>query len=934
MRFAMIFEGIDRATKVMGKIMAAEKKASASAVAGSAKTAAAADKATRATERQASVLSRIGSVGRSAYNGVVAGANAAARATVALHQKTVALAKVGLGQVGAGAGKTFRGVALAAGIAVSAFGGAAIAAGSLVGVASQFEKFQTILETTEGSSAKAKAAMAWVSNFAAKTPYELDGVMDSFVQLRTRGLDPTNGLLQALGDTSAAMGVPLMQGVEAMADAVTGENERLKAFGITASKTGNKIAYTYTNAAGKQMTASVKATDRMAIQQKLMAIFSEKYGGSMEKLSATWDGMVSNLADIWSQFQLAIMNAGLFDWMKDKLKFVLDTVNQMAADGTLKLWAEDISTRIMAVLQAAWDFAKGTWEVMKTLGVYLKMASDYVGGWENLAMILAGMAFAPMLISTAAGIVQIAIGLSMLTTSIGGFMATGGLRLAFAFLRANLGVFGLMGAVAGKAVSGVVLLGRATLSMAAGALKGALALGRGLFTAIIGLPGAAVRAASAVKALALATVGLPGKILAMARAMLVMSAGGVKALPGIVAGLARSFLMMARAGLAAIPGLLMSAGRALVMFGASLMATPVGWFIAGVAVIAGAVYLIYRYWEPIKAFFAQLWEGVINAGQGVVDWLGSLDFSSYIPSISWDGILTVLDWASWILPVRWLDLIPGFSWSNIITSALDWLSFIPVPDFSGMFNFNWSDILPDWNWSNIIPDMPDFSSWFSAGKREVTAENLVALDNGAAMAKLAELDQAAGKIAPEVQKAINAATAYIANVSFYNQGAALMDTMAAGIRARAQVAVAEIARVAQMMRDHLPSSPAKVGPLSDIHRLKFGETIAGSIRAEPMVKAMRAAALATMGAAAITAPAVATAATGADAVRAQVASAAIQSSAGSGRGMTLEYKPTVTLPPGTPENLKADFAKMLDDHSRHIAKLMDEEDRRRARTKV
>lgn len=73
MRFAMIFEGVDRATKVMSKIMAAEKKTAKAAEAGAKAGAAASAGATRATERHASALSKIGSVARSAYRGVVAG---------------------------------------------------------------------------------------------------------------------------------------------------------------------------------------------------------------------------------------------------------------------------------------------------------------------------------------------------------------------------------------------------------------------------------------------------------------------------------------------------------------------------------------------------------------------------------------------------------------------------------------------------------------------------------------------------------------------------------------------------------------------------------------------------------------------------------------------------------------------------------------------
>ncbi len=275
--------------------------------------------------------------------------------------------------------------------------GAAAAAGYgfkkyFVDVAAEFERFETILTTTEGSAAKAQQSMDWISAFAAKTPYDLGTVTEAFVKMRAYGLDPTNGLLQTLGDTSAAMGKDVIQAVEAMADAVNGENERLKEFGIKAAKEGNQIVYTYTNAAGKQMRQVVDANNREMITSTLQAIFNEKYAGAMDKLSTTWGGMLSNIGDQWSRFALMVMEAGVFDFLKEQLGGALNQLNAWAADGTMKAWAESTGAAILS-------FGEGLVEVGKTVAAGVIVLKDFVGGWENLGIALGALAFAPLMIS-------------------------------------------------------------------------------------------------------------------------------------------------------------------------------------------------------------------------------------------------------------------------------------------------------------------------------------------------------------------------------------------------------------------------------------------------------------------------------------------------------------------------------------------------------
>jgi hypothetical protein len=305
-------------------------------------------------------------------------------------QALAGVASSGVGKAFGEVGAQFRSLATQAAIAGAGLG--YFFKKNFIDVASEFEKFKTILETTEGSAAGADKAMKWVSDFAAKTPFELAEVTEAFVKLRAYGLDPTNGLLQTLGDTGAAMGKPIMQAVEAIADAVTGENERLKEFGIKGSKKGGQITYEYTDKAGQQRTKTVDAENRKMIESTLSTIWNEKYGGAMDKLSGTWAGMVSNVKDQWARFANNTMNAGLFDWMKNKLGGLLSELDRMAANGELQAWAERTGKALVT-------FAENAWALGKAIVDTTAKIAAFVGGWENLGMIIVALKFAPLVIS-------------------------------------------------------------------------------------------------------------------------------------------------------------------------------------------------------------------------------------------------------------------------------------------------------------------------------------------------------------------------------------------------------------------------------------------------------------------------------------------------------------------------------------------------------
>lgn len=214
----------------------------------------------------------------------------------------------------------------------------------LVGItrtAAQFEKYEAVLTGLEGSQAKAKASMAWVTQFAATTPYEIDQVMEAFVRLRAYGIDPTDGTLRALGDTASTMGKDVMAAVEMLADAQSGEFERLKEFGIRARQQGDKVTFSWVEN-GKTMERSSKKTGS-EITRTLLGIFGPKNAGAMDRQSKTLGGIWSGLMDQITLFKVMVADAGLADFMRAELGGLMAAMQTPEGQAKAKALASEIS---------------------------------------------------------------------------------------------------------------------------------------------------------------------------------------------------------------------------------------------------------------------------------------------------------------------------------------------------------------------------------------------------------------------------------------------------------------------------------------------------------------------------------------------------------------------------------------------------------------
>lgn len=350
------------------------------------------------------------------------------RATRTLRTIRERFAMLNNGKVGAAMAQVARATDQAtAALKHYAAAGAVITAGAgfmikgIIDTASQFETFRAQLTTLEGSSEKARASMDWISDFAVKTPYELDEVTEAFVKLKSYGLDPMkDNLLLTMGNAAAGANKDLIQGVEAIADAVVGQNTRLKEFAsIDAKISGNKVIYNYTDSTGKQRRAMADKNNREQIRATLQTIWNEKYAGAMDKLSQTWAGKISNISDAWGAFKRMIADARVFDYLKEKLGGLLDKIDAMKNNGSLQKLAETISKNLVTAFEKAWEFGTKLYDKFNEI-------NDYLGGFGNTMLVVAAILSLPLVaafVNVAWAVGSLAVALIGALPAIWGFTA-------------------------------------------------------------------------------------------------------------------------------------------------------------------------------------------------------------------------------------------------------------------------------------------------------------------------------------------------------------------------------------------------------------------------------------------------------------------------------------------------------------------------------
>ena len=187
----------------------------------------------------------------------------------------------------------------AAGAAALAFASSGVL-GGMIKQYTAFEKYNTVLATYLGSQGKANAEMKRLQQLANALPQDLNDITQAFVLFTSRGIDTSSKSLKAFSNIANANGKSLTQLGEAVADALTGEFERMKEFGIKVSKENGKFVADVGN--GNKIVA--ESAKQLMDQLRALGEEGGKYGKAAENNANT-------LAQSFSNLQGAIMETSV-----------------------------------------------------------------------------------------------------------------------------------------------------------------------------------------------------------------------------------------------------------------------------------------------------------------------------------------------------------------------------------------------------------------------------------------------------------------------------------------------------------------------------------------------------------------------------------------------------------------------------------------------
>lgn len=320
-------------------------------------------------------------------------------------------------------------------------------------------KFDSTMEQSEiafGSMMKdvegGKRLLDDLWSLAATTPFEFPELQEGAKKLLAFGFAAQDivPILTTIGDTASAMGMSGAEGIGRITKALGQMQAKSKVSGdemLQLTEAGIPAWDILAKAMGKTTAEVMKLSEKGLIpaDKAIAALIdgmNSRFGGMMEKQSKTFQGQMSNMADIASSTVGAVIKPAFDDLAQNTLPAVNEKLSEIQA--TMKSGGYDALARSILPDEVVTTTETG----LRAIGTAAGFAKDniLVLG-ETTALVYAGLNAETIFTATATGLRAIAVAAGLATISFAGLAAAAG--AGFAFVLANPVVLAVAAAGAG-----------------------------------------------------------------------------------------------------------------------------------------------------------------------------------------------------------------------------------------------------------------------------------------------------------------------------------------------------------------------------------------------------------------------------------------------------------------------------------------------------
>lgn len=229
---------------------------------------------------------------------------------------------------------------------------------NILGLGDAAEKTRIRLASLFGSQAAGDEAFAKIKAIARENGQALDATLKSAAKLKTFGIDPLNGSLQAVIDQNAKLGGS-QENLEGIVLALGQAYAKQKLQGeeiLQLVERGVPVWDLLSKATGKNVLELQKLSEQGRLGRDVIAQLIAEIGKSSSGAAAaslgTLSGLTAQLKNGFDEFLTIVADSGALEFFKKQLQGLLAEIKRLQENGDLKQYAINVSDAIVSASSA------------------------------------------------------------------------------------------------------------------------------------------------------------------------------------------------------------------------------------------------------------------------------------------------------------------------------------------------------------------------------------------------------------------------------------------------------------------------------------------------------------------------------------------------------------------------------------------------------